>query len=57
MFNFDSFSAFITGHGSSPVELDSNALRCLTYKAIAAICCHCGYESKLINLTLEKGGT
>lgn len=38
-------SAFITGHGTSPVELDSDSLRCLTYKAVAAICCHCGYES------------
>ncbi|CAB4018133.1 Hypothetical predicted protein [Paramuricea clavata] len=48
----DTTSAFITGHGSSPVELDSNALRCLTYKAIAAICCHCGYESAH-DLTLD----
>ena len=40
------FSPFTTGHGVSPVQLDSDSLRCLTYKAIAAICCHCGYESK-----------
>ena len=48
----DSKSAFITGDGSHPIELDSDSLRCLTYKAIAAICCHCGYESAH-DLTLD----
>ncbi|XP_046851381.1 STAGA complex 65 subunit gamma-like [Xenia sp. Carnegie-2017] len=41
----DEKSPFITGCGHSPVELDSDSLRYLSYKAIAAICCHCGFEN------------
>ncbi|XP_028414959.1 STAGA complex 65 subunit gamma-like [Dendronephthya gigantea] len=49
---FEIKSQFTTGHGVSPVQLDNDSLRCLTYKAIAAICCHCGYESAH-DLTLD----